>query len=65
MNQGYLQCPVSFDGNGQDDFFVLNSDSVYFLPLYIKKYWAKYNKVTGKDGSTFDAVVAMGWDDGV
>lgn len=65
MNQGYLQCPVTFNDNGQGDFFVLNADNVYFLPLYIKKYWVKYSKVTGKDGNTFDAPVAMGWDDNV
>ena len=34
MNQGYLQCPVKFDDGGTGDFFVLNADNVYFLPLY-------------------------------
>ena len=63
MNQGYLQCPVKFDDGGTGDFFVLNADNVYFLPLYIKKYWAKYTKTTGKDGSTYDQLVEFGWKD--
>lgn len=65
MNQGYLQCPVKFDDGGTGDFFVLNADNVYFLPLYIKKYWAKYSKVTGKDGTTYDSLVDFGWKDNI
>lgn len=61
MNQGYLQCPVNFNDGGSGEFFILNADNVYFLPLYIKKYWAKYTKATGKDGSTYDQIVEFGW----
>lgn len=62
MYGGLYHCPASFDDNNTK-FFVLNKECVYFIPLYLKKYWAKYEQAKTKDGSTYDSCVEFGWDD--
>ena len=64
INSGYLQCPVGFSEDGNGDFIILNADDVYFIPLYIKKYWAKYMKQQSKDGKdSYEVCCAFGWDE--
>lgn len=64
MYGGLYHCPASFD-DSNTKFFVLNKESVYFIPLYFKKYWAKYEQTKSKDGHMYDACIAFGWDDKV
>ena len=64
MNGGYYHCPARF-GDDNEKFFVLNQDVVYFIPLYFKKYWAKYTQDKSKDGQMYDKCIAFGWDDKV
>jgi len=59
--RGYMyQCPAAFT-DSNDKFFVLNQDEVVFLPLYVRKYWAKYERKRFQDGNEGDVTVAFGW----
>lgn len=60
INAGYYQC-VRDDEN--EKFFILNESEVYFLPLYIKRYWVKYSKAKRADGSEYELPCAFGWED--
>jgi len=64
MNGGFYHCPAGF-GDDNQKFFVLNQDVVYFIPLYVKKYWAKYTQVKDKNGQEYPSCIAFGWDDKV
>lgn len=63
MNQGYYQCSLTFGDNGDGEFLILNEENVYFLPMYIKKYWVMYKEEKTKDGQTYPKPVDFGWDD--
>lgn len=60
INAGYFQCAKAFDS---DTYFILNESEVYFLPLYIKRYWVKYKKGKNNDGQDIDIMCAFGWED--
>ena len=57
---GTYQCAKSFDG---DDYFVHNENSVHFIPLYIKRVWAKYEKAQAQNGDTYDKLVSFCWNE--
>lgn len=58
---GTYQCMVGF---GSSDYFVNNATEVYFIPMYIKRYWTKYQKAQNQQGETYDRLVGFGWKDG-
>ena len=60
INAGYLQCAKAFDS---DTYYILNESEVYFLPLYIKRYWVKYKKGKNNEGQDIDLMCAFGWED--
>lgn len=60
INAGYYQCTRDFNS---EDYIILNQSEVYFLPLYIKKYWVKYTKGKTSDGQVIDLPCAFGWDE--
>ena len=57
---GTYQCQAGFGG----DYFVNNANEVYFIPLFIKRYWTKYQKAQNQQGETYDRLVGFGWKDG-
>ena len=60
INAGYFQCAKSFDS---DTYYLMNESEVYFLPLYIKRYWVKYKKGKSSSGQDIDLMCAFGWED--
>lgn len=59
---GTYQCMKNFD---EGTYFINNANEVYFLPLYIKRYWAKYTETVSKTGTKYQKLVAFGWKDNV
>ena len=58
---GTYQCQAGF---GSGDYFINNANEVYFIPLFIKRYWTKYQKAQNQQGETYDRLVGFGWKDG-
>ena len=59
---GTYQCPKSYDDNNSE-YFIHNGQSVNFIPLYIKRFWTKYEKATSQNGQEYNKLVAFGWDE--
>lgn len=59
---GTYQCMKNFD---EGTYFVNNANEVYFLPLYIKRYWAKYVDAVSQNGNKYPKLVAFGWKDNI
>lgn len=59
---GTYQCMKSFD---EGTYFINNANEVHFLPLYIKRYWAKHIDAVSKSGNKYQRLVAFGWKDNV
>lgn len=56
-----FQCPRG--GFDADEYFVHNETEVLLIPLYVKRYWAKYSKATAQNGDVYDKLIAFGWKD--
>jgi hypothetical protein len=61
QKQGQLQVMYDFDGG---KYILNNVDEVLFIPYFIKRYWEKYVKASGRTGE-YDKLVAFGWNDDV
>ena len=61
QKMGTFQSMYDFDGG---KYIVNNSEEIYFIPYFIKRYWEKYVKSSGRNGE-FDKLVAFGWQDDV
>lgn len=59
---GTYQCMKNFD---EDTYFVNNANEIYFLPLYIKRYWTKYVDMVSPTGNKYPKLVAFGWKDNI
>lgn len=59
---GTYQCMKSFDSG---EYFINNAENVFFAPLYIKRYWAKYQEQTDQKGNKYQKLVDFGWDETV
>lgn len=47
------------------EYFIHNAAEVFFIPLYIKRYWAKYARAQAANGDQYDKLVDFGWKDNV
>ena len=61
QNPGTYQCMKSFDSK---EYFINNAQSVYFVPLYIKRYWTKYQDAVNQKGDKYQKLIGFGWKDG-
>lgn len=61
QKMGTMQSMYDFDGG---KYIVNNAEELYFIPYFIKRYWEKYVKSSGRSGE-FDKLVAFGWKDDV
>jgi len=57
---GTYQCMKAFDSK---DYFVNNANEVHFIPLYVKRYWTKYQDTKNQKGETYSRLIAFGWDE--
>jgi len=57
---GTMQCTTAFTGG---DFLINNQDEVWFIPLFIKKYWARYQTVKDNNGKDYERLIEFSWDE--